>query len=79
MAAQAPAGWYPDPSGAAGGLRYFDGTGWTAHTAMPTRSNRRVLLWILIAIAVIIVVSAICVAVVAGITFAQLVRGHPVW
>ena len=25
----AAAGWYPDPSGQAGQLRYFDGTGWT--------------------------------------------------
>ena len=28
----APAGWYPDPSGAAA-QRYFDGTSWTAHTS----------------------------------------------
>lgn len=27
----APADWYPDPSGAPG-LRYFDGTAWTAQT-----------------------------------------------
>jgi hypothetical protein len=26
-----PAGWYPDPHGAAR-LRYFDGSSWTAHT-----------------------------------------------
>jgi hypothetical protein len=34
------AGWYADPEpdpGAPGGLRYFDGTGWTEHTApLPT-------------------------------------------
>lgn len=30
----APAGWYPDPSGA-GGQRYFDGVDWTAHYAPP--------------------------------------------
>lgn len=28
----ATSGWYPDPA-APGGLRYFDGTGWTEHTA----------------------------------------------
>jgi hypothetical protein len=26
-----PAGWYPDPAGE--GLRYWDGSGWTTHTA----------------------------------------------
>jgi len=30
----APAGWYPDPSGAPG-LRYFDGRDWTQHQAPP--------------------------------------------
>jgi len=33
---QTPAGWYPDPApeaGASPGLRYWDGTAWTAHTA----------------------------------------------
>jgi hypothetical protein len=27
-----PAGWYPDPS-TTGGRRYWDGSGWTEHTA----------------------------------------------
>ncbi len=27
-----PQGWYPDPSGAAGTYRYWDGSAWTAHT-----------------------------------------------
>ena len=27
-----PAGWYPDPHGAADTLRYWDGAQWTAHT-----------------------------------------------
>ncbi len=29
-----PANWYPDPSGG-GGMRYWDGTAWTPHTAPP--------------------------------------------
>lgn len=28
-----PAGWYPDPNGDGGALRYWDGSGWTEHTA----------------------------------------------
>ncbi|MET7442296.1 DUF2510 domain-containing protein, partial [Streptomyces sp. NPDC005568] len=27
-----PAGWYPDPQGAAQTLRYWDGSQWTQHT-----------------------------------------------
>ncbi|MEU3511998.1 phospholipid scramblase-related protein [Streptomyces longwoodensis] len=30
--ANTPAGWYPDPHGAAKTLRYWDGTRWTDHT-----------------------------------------------
>lgn len=30
----APAGWHPDPSGAAG-LRWWDGAAWTEHTQQP--------------------------------------------
>ena len=32
--ATAPANWYPDPDGS-GGLRYWDGSAWTAHQAPP--------------------------------------------
>jgi Protein of unknown function (DUF2510) len=28
-----PAGWLPDPNGAADTLRYWDGSGWTQHVA----------------------------------------------
>lgn len=35
----APAAWYPDPAGAEG-LRYWDGMGWTDHTA-PTEAAPR--------------------------------------
>ena len=31
VAAASPAGWYPDPNGDPSLLRYWDGTGWTAH------------------------------------------------
>lgn len=31
-----PAGWLPDPSGAADTLRYWDGSGWTQHVAQRT-------------------------------------------
>jgi Protein of unknown function (DUF2510) len=33
MAAPTPSGWYPDPTGSPGSIRYFDGQVWTAHTA----------------------------------------------
>ncbi|HLH46543.1 MAG TPA: DUF4190 domain-containing protein, partial [Acidimicrobiales bacterium] len=32
VTSQAPAGWYPDPSGIAGGERYWDGRAWTSWT-----------------------------------------------
>ncbi|GGV82127.1 phospholipid scramblase-related protein [Streptomyces thermoviolaceus] len=34
-----PAGWYPDPHGAAGTLRYWDGTQWTGHTHADPRAH----------------------------------------
>jgi hypothetical protein len=33
MAAPTPSGWYPDPAGNPGSIRYFDGQVWTSHTA----------------------------------------------
>ena len=44
-----PAGWYPDPSGAAG-QRYFDGVDWTEHRAAPTARRRRRWPWIVAAV-----------------------------
>lgn len=38
---QAPAGWYPDPT-VPGQQRYWDGTGWTEHTAPGPGSARPV-------------------------------------
>jgi len=32
MTSTPPAGWYNDPSGAVGTLRYWDGAIWTGHT-----------------------------------------------
>ncbi len=32
MSAPVPAGWYPDPSGAAATVRWWDGAAWTEHT-----------------------------------------------
>jgi hypothetical protein len=37
--AQPPAAWYPDPAGS-GGLRYWDGSAWTAHTAHTPATGR---------------------------------------
>lgn len=34
MATDVPAGWYPDP-GKPSGLRWWDGTAWTAHASQP--------------------------------------------
>jgi endonuclease YncB( thermonuclease family) len=33
-----PAGWYADPQGPHGQLRYWDGRGWTSHTARPQQA-----------------------------------------
>ena len=33
MALPTPSGWYPDPAGNPGSMRYFDGQVWTSHTA----------------------------------------------
>ena len=35
MAPSPPAGWYPDPTEKDGGLRYWDGRGWTDQTCIP--------------------------------------------
>jgi hypothetical protein len=35
MAADVPAGWYPDPANPSG-LRWWDGTGWTAQASQPS-------------------------------------------
>jgi Protein of unknown function (DUF2510)/Domain of unknown function (DUF4352) len=37
-APNAPAGWYPDPSGAPG-QRYFDGQQWTSHAPPPPKQS----------------------------------------
>jgi membrane protease YdiL (CAAX protease family) len=55
----APAGWYPDPFGQVG-RRYFDGRGWTAHTAFaaPARAVPHPTLPIQAAIGAIAVLTA---------------------
>lgn len=40
VAGQPTAGWYPDPTGPPGLLRYHDGTEWTAQTA-PRAGGKR--------------------------------------
>ena len=35
MGGEVPAGWYPDPNAADGGLRYWGGSTWTEHTHPP--------------------------------------------
>jgi hypothetical protein len=47
----ASAGWYPDPSGAAG-QRYFDGAQWTEHRVAAHKSSKTGL-WVLIGIMVL--------------------------
>jgi Protein of unknown function (DUF2510) len=34
-----PSGWYPDPSGPPGQLKYWDGEQWTSHTAAPRAAS----------------------------------------
>jgi uncharacterized protein YxjI len=40
MTATVPSGWYPDPSGASGLLRWWDGTNWTDHTQPSTPTQQ---------------------------------------
>jgi Protein of unknown function (DUF2510) len=67
-----PAGWYADPDGGAGRMRYWDGTRWTEHrhegvatTAPGTRGKRR--FTTLHVIASVYFVLGILVAVLGGI------------
>jgi hypothetical protein len=47
-----PAGWYPDPSGAAG-QRYFDGLQWTEHRTTPHAAKSKAWIWALVGVAVL--------------------------
>lgn len=62
-------GWYPDPGGAPGRFRYWDGTRWSTETVSrpPSGPRRgRVLLFAVIAAVVIAVVAVIAVRLVSG-------------
>jgi hypothetical protein len=67
----ANAGWYPDPAGGPG-IRYFDGSRWTEHTATrgvpPVTPSKRAgrLLWALMGVAVIVAVGLVASGVVTN-------------
>lgn len=60
MATTTPSGWYPDPSGVPGQMRYWSGAGWTQHTAQsqgappaPPRRKRRIFTWVIVGVNVV--------------------------
>lgn len=75
--APAPPGWYADPL-RAGGWRWWDGTGWTTHAAMPGETPRprpRLARWLSVPVALCGPVVALALAVMAFVAPLSVVAG----
>jgi hypothetical protein len=82
-------GWYPDPAGRPGRLRYWDGQGWSVTTSASPQGQplgptpgpprrRSPLPWILAAAAILVVITIVIILVVRGLIGGTIIDRDPV-